>query len=311
MEQPPGENRLETFLLDSAARPRRGTGRWLPRILLVLGLLALMFGGWWSREPAVPDGRVPPDAAPGVAVTAALVATVRTLLEKPGGFLANDALPPGVLLDNMPAFENGALAASRTLLRALRRDFSRAQTQSVEDPDLLRAEPRLNFDSGSWLVPSAESEYGDALAALENYLARLQMSPPGARFQARADNLGRWLDEVGAQLDEQGRLLATARHDTPWLAIDDRFYFTRGYCWALRAQLLALRRDFATTPALDAGFAAALHALDGTQQPVTSPLILNGGEYGVLANHSLVMAGHVGRVAAALRQLRVPGPAGD
>lgn len=301
--QQPGESPLETLLLDTAGRPHR-TRRWLPRVLLVLLLLLLVLGGYWSREPGAPAVPAATGIA-GVASTATLAATVRTLLDKPGGLVANDVLPPGVLLDDMPAFENGALEETRTFLRALRRDFSRPENQSVEDPDLLRAEPRLLFGSSNWQVPSAEDEYADAVAAIDSYLARLQADPPSAQFHPRVDSLARWLDEVGAQLDEHTRLLAAAPA-TPWLEVDDRFFAARGYCWALRAQLAALQRDFsvAASPPVDAGFVAALAALDGALRPVTSPLVLNGGEYGVLANHSLVLAGHVGRVAVALRDLR-------
>lgn len=302
--QQPGESPLETLLLDTAGRPHR-TRRWLPRVLLLLLLLLLVLGGYWSREPKAPAVPADTGSVTGVASTAMLAATVRTLLDKPGGLVANDMLPPGVLMDDMPAFENGALEEARTFLRALRRDFSRPENQSVEDPDLLRAEPRLLFGSGNWQVPSAEDEYADAIVAIDSYVARLQADPPSAQFHPRADGLARWLDEVGAQLDEHTRLLAAAP-DTPWLEIDNRFFAARGYCWALRAQLAALRRDFsvAGSPQADARFAVALAALDGALRPVTSPVVLNGGEYGVLANHSLVLAGHVGRVAVALRDLR-------
>lgn len=50
--------------------------------------------------------------------------------------------------------------------------------------------------------------------------------------------------------------------------------------------------------------AQAIIALDGTQQPVNSPVILNGSEYGLLANHSLVMASYIARARATLMQLR-------
>lgn len=309
----PGESRIETFLLDSASRPYR-TRRWFPRLLLVSSLLIVLFGAYWSRLPPPVDVKqlarsLGADAAvPGVVSAATLSATLRTLLDKPGGFIANDVLPPGVLLDDMPSFENGALAAARTFLHALRRDFSRPDTGSAEDPDLLRAEPRLLFDSSSWLLPTAESEYEDGLAALDSYRQRLLL-PDSARFHPRADGLVRWLDDVDSELTVHLNLLGTASAaDTSWLEIDDRFFVARGYCWALRAQLLAVRRDFAAALRAhgdaDAQLAAALAALADTQQRVTSPVILNGSEYGVLANHSLVLAGHVARTAAALRVLR-------
>lgn len=299
----PGESPLETLLLDTAGRPRR-TRRWLPQLLLSLSLVLLVLGGWWSREPPAPELPAAGDAAvvPGATATTMLVATLRALLDKPGGLLANDVLPPGAWLDDVPSFEAGALDASRTFLAALLHDFSRRQ--AVEDPDLLRAEPRLQFDIHNWRVPAAEDEYADAIVAIEAYQARLRATPPAALFELRGDTLARWLDAVIAGLDARDRLLAAAP-SLPATQVDDHFFSARGYCWALQVQLRALRREYALlTPKHDAAFAAAVQALDGTLLPVKSPVVLNGGEYGMLANHSLVLAGHVGRSVAALRELR-------
>lgn len=332
MEQP-GESRLETFLLDSAERGRRGW-HWLPRALLVLAGLLLALGWYWSREPAAINPPLlvaaaqPANHAPvaGVVSTATLLAIARTLLDKPGGYISNDALPPGVLLDNMPAFEAGILAHVRDTLRVMRRDFSLSPAQSIEDPDLVRAESRFMFDSTSWLLPSTEGEYRDGIAALDSYAARLAAAEgTGAHFYARSDNLARWLEDVDARLVAYGQRLAsaaapgTAAH-IPWSDIDNSFYEARGYCWALRAQLLAAQVDFAEVLVASAAgntrenaaaknivaqdlLAQAILALDGTQRPVNSPVILNGSEYGLLANHSLVMASYIARARAALMQL--------
>lgn len=314
----PGESRLETFLLDSAERGRRGW-RGGGMFLAALLLLNLVLGWYWSREPGMPglpavaraDG--PRAAAPGAATTLALVSVARALLEKPGGYLANDRLPPGGLLDDMPAFEYGALAHVREMTRALRRDFSRSPLHVVEDPDLQRAEPFFNFRHDSWLVPSSESEYLAGVERLESYYLRLtDPRSPGAHFFARADNLSRWLEDVNARLDGHagrlGRAVATdAELRTPSLEVDDAFHEARGYCWALLVQLRAVQADF--TPVLKARggqehLAAVIRELEGTQRPVRSPVVLNGSEYGVLANHSLVLAGYVARANAGVLQLR-------
>ena len=41
-----------------------------------------------------------------------------------------------------------------------------------------------------------------------------------------------------------------------------------------------------------------------TQQAVNAPMILNGEGFGVLANHSLVMASYISRANAAIIDLR-------
>ena len=78
---------------------------------------------------------------------ATLIQVAETLLDKRGGYLSNDRLPPGVLMDNMPNWEFGALVQIRDMAKALRNDFSRSQSQSAEDRDLTVAEPQFNFDT--------------------------------------------------------------------------------------------------------------------------------------------------------------------
>lgn len=320
MDQP-GESGLETFLLDSAERGRRG-GRWIRKALLALLVLLLLLGWYWSRVPDLPDAQALAKAegargkVAGAPTTLALIAIARTLLEKPGGYLANDRLPPGVLLDDMPAFEFGALLHVREMTRALRRDFSRSPLNAVEDPDLLRAEPFFNFRHDSWLVPSSEGEYEAGLQRLQAYYARLTEpltgQSPGARFHARADNLDRWLEDVSLRLDSHaarlGRAVAPAEEGgTPSGLVDDVFHETRGYCWALLVQLRAVQTDFAPVLKERGGqehLAAIIRELEGTQRPVRSLMILNGSEYGVLANHSLVLAGYVARANAGVLMLR-------
>jgi len=321
MDQP-GESPLESFLLDSAERGRRPLPGWR-RVVLLLVVLLVLLGWYWSLEPDAPQlaqlpavrGQVSLPA--GVATTAMLEATVQALFDKPGGFIGNDVLPPGVWLDNMAAFERGVMVASRDLVRAMRRDFSHSAAVSLEDPDLQRAEPRFFFEGDQWL--STEGEYREGLAALESYRLRLAAKPAGAHFFARADGLSRWLADVDDRLNAYGRRLARVsapdasaadRSDTPasWSQIDDAFYEARGYAWALQAQQAAIGVDFAEV--LRTADAGALHrdviaALAGTQKPIRSPLILNGSEYGVLANHSLVMAGYLARARAAIAQWRV------
>jgi hypothetical protein len=44
--------------------------------------------------------------------------------------------------------------------------------------------------------------------------------------------------------------------------------------------------------------------LEPTQDPIWSPMIVNGTGFGFLANHSLVMASHIARANAAISDLR-------
>ena len=47
-----------------------------------------------------------------------------------------------------------------------------------------------------------------------------------------------------------------------------------------------------------------IRELEATQDPVWSPMILNGTGFGFVANHSLVMASYLSRANAAVIDLR-------
>lgn len=91
------------------------------------------------------------------------------------------------------------------------------------------------------------------------------------------------------------------------MKIDDVFYEARGGCWALIHFLKAAEQDFAEV--LDnknarVSLQQIIRELEQTQQPLFSPIILNGSGFGLLANHSLVMASYISRANAALIDLR-------
>jgi hypothetical protein len=257
-----------------------------------------------------------------------------TLLEKPGGYLSNDVFPPGVWLDNIPNWEFGVLVQVRDFSRAMRKDFSRSQSQSTEDKDLAIAEPQFNFDSESWAVPSSESEYRRGIRALDSYLVRLSdPRQPSAQFYGRSDNLRQWLLDVETRLgslsqrlsasvgkrrlntdlagDENARQSTPAEYDqevkTPWNQVDDVFYEARGSAWALAHLLRAVEIDFHDV--LDnknalVSLRQIIRELEATQETVWSPMILNGSGFGLFANHSLVMASYISRTNAAIADLR-------
>ena len=97
------------------------------------------------------------------------------------------------------------------------------------------------------------------------------------------------------------------RVKTPWLEIDDVFYEARGTAWALAHFLRAVEVDFAEV--LEKKNAAVslrqiIRELEATQETLWSPMVLNGSGFGMLANHSLVMASYLSRANAGLIQLR-------
>ncbi|KFZ36028.1 hypothetical protein HR45_18660 [Shewanella mangrovi] len=302
-------------------------------LIVVLYLVAV----WWSVEPDVltPQTTTSADGKPltGYATTSAIIDSMETLLDKPGGWLSNDITPPSVFMDNMPSFEFGALEQIRDMALIMRKEFSRSQSQSTADKDLLEAHSKLNIDHTSWLVPSAESQYRDAIKLLKLYRAR--MADPNnkdAQFYARADNLNEWLKEVQKRLGSLSQRLSAsvgqerlntdlagdsaARQSTPvaasqqiktsWWQIDNVFFEARGSTWALLNFMKAVEVDFADVlqkKNAEVSLRQIIRELEGTQQTVWSPMILNGSGFGFMANHSLVMANYISRANAAVIDL--------
>ena len=259
---------------------------------------------------------------------------METLLNKRGGYLSNDILPPFVLLDNIPNWEFGALVQVRDLTRSMRNDYSRSQSQSTEDVDLIIAEPQFNFDHDSWLLPATEAKYQEGTDALYGYLTRLQNpANPEAQFYARADNLKDWLDQVDKRLGSlsqrlsasvgQNRLNTDLAGDaeavqstetsqqvfvkTPWNEIDDVFYQARGAAWALIHFLKAAELDFEAVLRKKNALISLrqiIRELEATQEALWSPMIMNGSGFGLFANHSLVMASYISRANAAVIDLK-------
>lgn len=312
-------------------------------VLLLIYLFVILFLGlYWSREPQhlslmnnsqVLDEPINRNIT-GSVTTSSLIIVADHLLSKSGGYLSNDIAPPGLLLDNLPNWEYGVLIQVRDLSKALREVFSRSQSQSTEDRDLVTAEPRFNFDNNSWILPSTESVYREGIEKLNSYHSRLvDASQPMAQFYARADNLEFWLGSVEKRLgslsqrlsasigqrrlntdlagDMQASQSTPAPADvlvkTPWSEIDDVFYEARGTTWALVHFLKAIEVDFADVlqkKNAQISLQQIIRELNATQVSVSSPMILNGGGFGMLANHSLVMASYISRAHAAIIDLR-------
>ena len=94
---------------------------------------------------------------------------------------------------------------------------------------------------------------------------------------------------------------------TPWNKIDDIFYESRGAAYALIHLLKAVEVDFADVlekKNATVSLRQIIRELEATQDTVWSPVILNGSGFGILANHSLVMANYISRANAAIIDLR-------
>jgi hypothetical protein len=307
-------------------------------IILIISLI----GFWWGFEPDTFDVDAQAQQAAsannervvtGYTTATALITVMETMLNKSGGYLSNDVMPPGILMDNIPSWEFGALEMSRDLVLAMRKDFSRSQSQSLENPQLVKASPKLNFDHNRWILPSSEGEFQDGIDALLIYRSELSsVNERNSQFYARADNLREYLKQVEKRLGSLSQQLSAsvgtesfntdlagdsaARQSTPqndkvitktgWFDLDNNFYQARGASWALLHFLKAIETDFEDVlqkKNASVSLQQIIRELESTQGPVYSPVILNGNGFGLLANHSLVMANYISRANAALIEL--------
>ena len=311
--------------------------------IVFIGILLFAIAEYWGDEEprfdvlqvAMQDAGLenPKDMPLGYAYASAIIHIADILLHKPGGFLSNDMFPPGVLEDNMPQWEYGVLTSLRDGTSALRNHIARAQSQSKEDADLAKAEPMFYFDHKSWQLPSSESEYSKGIEAMERYRDRLRKKGPAgnttgaeagneSQFYARADNLRQYLEILEKRLGSLSNRLSASAGDarqisqedgrvavtkTSWWNIDDIFFEARGYCWSTIHILQAVEFDFRDILGNKTALVtlqSIIHELEDGQSPFLSPVILNGGGFGLFANYSLTLANYIARANAATLDLR-------
>jgi len=322
----------------------------LPHIRTVIIAVAIIGVGLWglafyvSIPPDTSDAdkvakrMAPEDVNPaeltGYTTSAMLIHVTESLLDKRGGYMSNDVLPPFVFMDNMPAWEYGAVRQIRDLAASMRNDMSRSRSQSDEDPNLAVAEPQFNFPTNSWIFPATESKYREGINEVRAYMQRLHGARDNkSQFYERADNLNNYLGLVNKRLGNLSQRLSAsvgsyrintdlggdpnARQstptdddvysETPWLEIDNVYYEARGSTWALIQFLRAIRVDFRDV--LDDKNATVnlrqiIRELEHTQRTMYSLTVLNGNPYGFLANHSLILSSYIARANAAVIDLR-------
>ncbi len=325
--------------MERSAKNILATRKWTKVVgwtIVAVLLILTVIGIYFSREPDVFWVNRSADAESaivGVSTTDTLIRVAETLLDKQGGYLTNDKMPPSVFLDNIPSWELGVVNQVRDLGRVMRDDYTRSQSQSKEDPDIADGAPQFFFDNDSWVFPATESEYRDGIESFIEYRRRLLEGDPDTQFYARADNLREWLSQVEKRLGSLTRRLGnsvaanrinedlvgepaaesaaiqpdTVNVRTGWFQVDNIFFEARGTAWALLHFFRAAEFDFAKVLAdknAEASVRQIIRELEASLEGLSSPMILNGSGYGLFANHSLVMANYLARANASVINLR-------
>jgi hypothetical protein len=233
--------------------------RWWLWPLLVIVLVALYFIGGMLWLHTVDDD-------PGFALSGSapeggshMVAAAADLIDREINthrWVANDPFfLPGSLLDNMPEFQQGIVAAISRVSLELTDQIARTRGSSAADPDLERASGLLRYPGTVWIfdvktswapTASSEQQYRRAMEALRSYNARLSQGQ--ATFEARADNLLGTLDRIAADVGSSSAALdrqLAASGFWPDFAADNLFYNTKGRLYAYFLLLRAMEVDFA------------------------------------------------------------------
>lgn len=286
-------------------RNHRGAAA-LPVVLAVLlvvaavaGPLILHFGQKrhnhldFDPETAFPASE---KTVPGEVFAASLRALIEQELDGVTGWRPND-LPlwgPTLGADNNANRQLGILQALRESVRVFKDHLTKVSSDEF-DRNLQIADTALRNDAYKLLLPSAESKFREAAAALGAYAEGLRTTPLRSRpITERNVELIRlvqtWSDMLG---DAHARLYRTAES---WWRTDDDFYFSQGVAHAIHHLVRAVEREYAEPFAgrtmLKKLFAEVQGPL-GEAAGIKPLIIFDGRPDGLLANHRRNLDGYI------------------
>jgi hypothetical protein len=237
-------------------RPARRAAIAIAGVLLAFVLLYYPIGMLWVHrvddDPSFGPGEVAPGASRAVAVAAALIEREVDL----HAWTANDPFfLPGALLDNMPNFQQGIIAALGRFTVEMLDQIGRVRGTSQADPDLDKAAGLLEYSGTIWIfdfstswapTASSESQYRAARRALLAYNERLATGR--AVFERRADDLIATLERMAADLGSASAQIDRHLHESAGammdFEVDDIFYNVKGRLYAYALLLRELGDDF-------------------------------------------------------------------
>lgn len=240
----------------AAASSSRWIWRWGWRVLLVLLILYYPVGALIVEniddDPQFTSQGVAPGESHAVAIAADLVnreVNVHTWTPMLPFFT------PGGILDNMPNFQRGIMAALGRFSTELMDQLGRTRGSSQTDRDLEQARGFLNEQPNVWIWQPSVSIWPSATSAQKYRAGREKLLAYNKRlaagqavFERRADNLQALLDRIAndhgsdsAVIDQHIVEQAGNLFDTH---CDDIFYFNKGRLYANYLLMRELGKDF-------------------------------------------------------------------
>ncbi len=207
------------------------------------------------------------------------------------GWRPNDIIRPA---DNVKNYQLGVLEVTRRTVEALTERISRTGSVQAFDKDLEKARNNLMINADDYIMPSAESSYEEALAALNRYKAKLEAGT--GPFYTRTVNLIPLLEAYANLLGSCDDNLVKAKEDdgseVSWFRADDYFYYAQGVAHAMHTILQAVAVDFETVVESRRGSEVLHHAIEALHHAteIHPWIILDGAPDGFTANHRANLA---------------------
>lgn len=262
-------------------------------VLGIVGLVALYYlGGAFLMQKIDNDVHFKPQAQLKTGESAAVAMAV-ALIDREvnkNGWTANDPFfKPTTILDNMPNYQQGMVAALARFGFELTDQLGRTRGSSQADADLQEAAGLLQYPGDKWLwgegsriIPTAtaEQQYKRALNALQAYNERLASG--AAVYERRSDNLLATLDRIALDLGSSSAVIDVhVSEESGWpihRRTDNIYYNVKGQLYGYYMILNALGDDFSEVIAeknLTKPYNQMLRSLEmaATQEP---GIILNG-----------------------------------
>jgi hypothetical protein len=252
---PPARRRLRLPRL-SLGLAGLWTGRALLALLILIALYYVLGALIVHRIDDDPAFAAPAAAGGGGSRAVAIAAALLEREVDDHQWVANDPFfLPGAVLDNMPNYQQGIVAALSRFGIEMTDQIGRTRGSSQADADLDKAAGLLKYPGDIWLfdfstswapTASSEAQYRAARAALVSYNQRL--SGGSAVFERRADNLLATLERIAADLGSASAVID--RHiveeaGSPLdFEADDIFYRNKGRLYGYYLLLRELGVDF-------------------------------------------------------------------
>lgn len=234
------------------------------------------------------------------------------------GWVGNDPFfKPTVILDNMPNYQKGMMAALARFGFELTDQLGRTRGSSQADEDLQTAAGLLQYPGDVWYweptnniipQPSSEQQYRKAMKALASYNQRLAQG--NAVFERRSDNLQATLARFAADIGSSSAVIdqhLSAEAGFPLhRQADDVFYTVKGQFYGYYMILRALENDFADVISerdLQSSYREMLDSFEAVSKMRPGVIINGASDSQIFPSHLAAQGFYVLRARTQLREI--------